>query len=260
MRQFDQAGLLSRVIERDELTSAAVDALAGEVASFHAGTARATADLPYARPEDVLQLALDNFTAMRPSVRDARDRASLEQLHDWTGRESERCAPAFSARRRDGFVRECHGDLHLGNIALVDGRMTLFDCIEFSPSLRWSDVMSDVAFLVMDLRDRNRPDLAARFLNAYLETTGDYDGLEVLPFYIVYRALVRAKVACMRLAQTPADSAAQLIAHYRTYLSLAVRETEIRRPAIVITHGVTGSGKTVRSQALVESIGAIRVR
>src|SRR5207344_1871655 len=106
-----------------------------------------------------------------------------------------------------GFVRECHGDLHLGNIALVDGLVTIFDCIEFNDAMRWSDVMADVAFLVMDLHDHGRADCASRFLNAYLEWTGDYDGLRVLRFYVAYRAMVRAKVACMRSSQTNAPEA-----------------------------------------------------
>ena len=113
-------------------------------------------------------------------------------------------------RRLGGFVRECHGDLHLGNIALVDGEVTTFDCIEFNDDMRWSDVMADVAFLVMDLEDRGRPDLAARFLNAYLEQTGDYDGVRALRFYVVYRAMVRAKVAYLRASQTLQPSSHQM--------------------------------------------------
>src|SRR5207244_5024650 len=136
---------------------------------------------------------------------DAAGRTERQQLWAWTEDEATRRTPAFVARKAHGFVRECHGDLHLGNIALVDGAVTLFDCIEFNPAMRWIDVMSDVAFLVMDLRDRHRPDLAARLLNAYLTKTGDYEGLAVLPFYTVYRALVRAKIACLRLAQTTGD-------------------------------------------------------
>ena len=142
------------------------------------------------------------------------------------------------------------GDLHLGNIALVDGRVTLFDCIEFNAAMRWGDVMSDVAFLVMDLRERNRPDLAARFANVYLEAANDYDGLAVLPFYIVYRAVVRAKVALIQ----------HRTAVFQKYLALAIHETTSGHPAVIITHGVTGSGKTVRSQAMLESMGAVRVR
>src|SRR6185295_1695793 len=100
-----------------------------------------------------------------------------------------------------GFVRECHGDLHLGNIARIDGEPVIFDCIEFNKEMRWIDVMSEVAFTVMDLEDRAHAALAHRFLNAYLERTGDYAGLAVLPVYLAYRAVVRAKVALLRAAQ-----------------------------------------------------------
>jgi predicted kinase len=127
--------------------------------------------------------------------------------------------------------------------------VTLFDCIEFNAGMRWIDVMSDVAFLVMDLRDRRRGDLAARFLNVYLERTGDYAGLDVLRFYVVYRAMVRAKVAA--IAKNAAD--------VRGYLALAAHETTPARPTIVITHGVAGSGKSTRAQALVDS-GAVAIR
>ena len=106
-------------------------------------------------------------------------------------------------------------------------RATLFDCIEFNPSMRWIDVMSDVGFLVMDLRDHGRPGYAARLLGAYLESTGDYAGLAVLRFYVVYRALVRAKIACLRIAQTTdAGERARLVEEYRTYLALADRRNE----------------------------------
>ena len=147
----------------------------------------------------------------------------------------------------------------------ISGTVTLFDCIEFNPSMRWIDVMSDVAFLVMDLRDRKRPDLAARFLNTYLELTGDYPGLAVLRFYVTYRALVRAKIAILRLAQTTGDDRGnserqRLVAEYRDYLALAGAVSSPPHPVLLITHGVTGSGKTTRAQAVVDSMGAIRIR
>ena len=188
MREFDQDGLLSRVIARDELTTARVDGLAAAVADFHARTAQAERESPFGRPEAILDDARANFAAMDGAK-------GVGALREWTEREGTRLGQAFAARKQDGFVRECHGDLHLGNIALVDGAITLFDCIEFNESMRWIDVMSDVAFLVMDLLDHRRPDLAARFLNGYLERSGDYGGLDVLRFYVVYRAMVRAKIA-----------------------------------------------------------------
>lgn len=238
MRAFDQDGLLSRVIARDELTTGRVDSLAAAVADFHARTARAGADTPYGRPELILEDARANFAVV-----------ANDALREWTEREGARRLETFAARRQQGFVRECHGDLHLGNIALVDDAVTLFDCIEFNAAMRWIDVMSDVAFLVMDLLDHNRPDLSARFLNGYLQRTGDYGGLAVLRFYTVYRAMVRAKIARARNDD----------AECRGYVALAARETSPRPPALVITHGVAGSGKSTRAQALVDG-GAIAIR
>ena len=116
-------------------------------------------------------------------------------------------------------MRECHGDLHLGNIALIDGRVTLFDRLEFNASMRWIDVMNDVAFVIADLQEHKRPDLAARFLTAYLEATGDYEGLGVLRFYLVYRAMVRAKVARFRMRQLESpDEREQVHAEYRRFI------------------------------------------
>ena len=158
-------------------------------------------------------------------------------------------------------MREGHGDLHLNNIAVIDGEVTVFDCIEFNDELRWIDVMSEVAFTTMDLADRGRPDLAHRFVNAYLELTGDYAGLAVLPFYLVYRAMVRAKIACLRSGQLPAgDERAALVAEYRGYVDLATHYARPPRPAILVTHGLSGSGKTTLTQGLLEAIGAIRIR
>ena len=96
-------------------------------------------------------------------------------------------------------MRECHGDLHLGNIVLLDDMPTPFDCIEFSAGLRWIDVISEISFTVMDLLQRGQPQLAWRLLNAYLEITGDYQGCGVLRFYLAYRAMVRAKIAAIRV-------------------------------------------------------------
>src|SRR6185436_123438 len=161
-------------------------------------------------------------------------------------REHARCRDAFEGRRLDGFVRECHGDLHLGNVVLLDRGPVPFDCIEFNDELRSIDVMSEIAFLVMDLMDRRRADLAWRFLNRYLETTGDYAGIRVLRFYIVYRALVRAKVHLMRAHQAHVSTAERrrLAGCFRGYLRLAGRATTEKSTGIVLAHGLSGSGKT----------------
>ena len=147
-------------------------------------------------------------------------------------------------------------------MALIDDKILIFDCLEFNERLRWIDVMSEVAFVTMDLQDRGRPGLAHRFLNDYLQHSGDYQGLSVLRFYQVYRALVRAKVACLRLAQEGLSAAQRddIRGHYRQYLRLAEHYTRAAPTPLIITHGLSGSGKTTISDVLLECSGAIRIR
>ncbi len=261
MREFPQDALLPRVLARDALTGAHVDALAVQVSAFHGRVETAGKGTPYGVPADILHYAVQNFVHIRHLVVLPSDVHALSALESWTRRTYAVLRPTLAARRRDGFVRECHGDLHLGNVALVGDRLTIFDALEFNPELRWIDTMSEVAFVAMDLADRGRPDFANRFVNAYVEATGDYAGLAVLRFYLVYRAMVRAKVACLRVAQlgaTEPDDA--LLAEFRGYVNLARRYAAQAMGAVVITHGVAGSGKTTLAQALVERLGAIRVR
>jgi uncharacterized protein len=260
MREFPQDALLNCVLARKALTAAHIDALAAVVAAFHTSAPTAEPGSRFGSPREILDLAIENFTEIEPLLEHDSDRHAAVDLRRWTEREHAARATLFSERQRSGFVRECHGDLHLGNIALVDGLVTIFDCIEFNEDMRWGDVMADVAFLVMDLRDRGRPDLASRFLSGYLERTGDYDGVQILRFYVVYRAMVRAKVACMRASQIDGAARAGKIAEYREYLSLAARCAQPNTPGIVITRGLSGSGKTTRSAALVEHAGGIRIR
>jgi aminoglycoside phosphotransferase family enzyme/predicted kinase len=261
MRQFGPDAPLSDMLARGTLTDAHIDQLAAVVASFHGATNRAAADAPYGRLDDILRPALENFTQLLAVVDEARDRSDLESLRAWTGGAHTTGGALFLNRRRLGFVRECHGDLHLGNIALIDGRVTLFDRLEFSESMRWIDVMNDVAFVIVDLQERKRPDLAVRFLTAYLEATGDYEGLGVLRFYVVYRAMVRAKVSRFRMRQLKSpDERERLQEEYRAFVDLARRHSQPLRAAIIITHGLAGAGKTTCAQSLLERTGGVRIR
>jgi predicted kinase len=165
-------------------------------------------------------------------------------------------------RRKEGHVRECHGDIHLGNMARLEGQLTLFDGIEFNDSFRWIDSCADIAFLIMDLHDRKRADLANCVLDRYLEESGDQAALALLRYYLSYRAMVRAKVACFRLGQTGLDDTAreQVIATFRSYLGLAERQAKPPRPWLAITHGLSASGKSHIAGELVRAAGAIRLR
>lgn len=262
MREFPQESLASQALARVAFGAPEVDALAALVAQFHARAPLARAHESLGAPEAVLSAALQNFEQMLPLATGAPEDRALRALRRWTEREFVARSGTFAARKQQGFVRECHGDLHLGNIVLLEGRPVPFDCIEFNDSLRWIDVMNEAAFLVMDLEDRGRRDLAWRFLNRYLEATGDYAGLAVLPFYLVYRALVRAKVHLMRSRQggLRRPEKARLARAFEGYLRLAGQLAARERPALILAHGLAGCGKTTLTQPLVEALGAIRVR
>ncbi len=164
--------------------------------------------------------------------------------------------------RADGFVRECHGDLHLGNIVLLGNSPVLFDAIEFNADLRFIDVISDVAFTFMDLVDHGLENHAWRFIGAYLEITGDYDGLKLLRLYSVYRALVRAKVALIRLHQPNLSHHGRLREHtsFEHYLRLAERLREPGCLVLAAMSGLSGSGKSTAARTLAAALGGVRIR
>jgi len=262
MRRFPQEVLLSNVIAAGGLKESHIDDLARRVAKFHAEVAVADEQSPFGTADAVLRPAEENFRRTQFPGREDETRERLANLRNWTLAEHQRLYQTFAARKANGFIRECHGDLHLGNMVLLDGRVTLFDCIEFNEHLRWIDVLSEVAFLVMDLADRGRPDLGHRFLNAYLECTGDYAGLAIFRFYSTYRALVRAKVACLRAEQgdLTAEEINRLYEEFRGYLALAESSLQPPPAALILCSGVSGSGKSTGTQPLVERLPAIRIR
>jgi len=261
MRRFAQEALASQVLARGDLTPQLVTGLASRIARFHGSLIPAQAE-PYGTPESVLHNAVQNFEQIERLLDKRVDRETPQVIHEWTEREFWSIYGDIRNRRALGMVRECHGDLHLGNIVLIDAELVPFDCIEFNADLRWSDVMSEVAFLMMDLVDRGAPRLAWLFLNTYLEATGDYSGLAVLRFYLTSRAVVRAKVHLIRARQTASDPAeeARLVRAYRGYMELAAHFAHAGQPALLLMHGLAASGKSTIAQELAQAWGAIRVR
>ena len=262
MIQFPKGAELDRLLKAGRLAAEHIDELAAQVAEFHDAVAVASAESRFGSPESIRQTVLANISQIAALIGDDDDRERLRRLEDWTLRRLNELDPLFRERARSGGIRECHGDLHLGNIALLADRPVIFDCIEFSEELRWIDVMSEMAFLFMDLDARGQPEFAHRFLNACLEARGDYRGLSVFRFYLVYRALVRCKVACIRLAQADLADAEreQETGKYRRYLDLSGRYVQPAKTALLITHGLSGSGKTTLTRPLLEKLGAIRIR
>ena len=259
MRRFGQHALLS---DNPTLLSLELaDDIAARLADFHADIARAADDVPFGDPQTVLYPMQQNFEQVRGLIHESRFLSALDRIESWTLARYRVLQPLLAQRKRGGFVRECHGDLHLGNIALDDGELIIFDGIEFNPTLRWIDTMSELAFLLMDLDDAGRPELGQRFLDSYLQISGDYAGLALLRFYQVYRAMVRCKVSAIRMRQAESDSQrVALEAVVFSYLQLALGYTRTAAPALLLTHGLSGSGKSTVSGELILQLAAVRLR
>lgn len=260
MQRFPENGLLSQHVER--LTPELVDSLAHQVAAFHADIEQANADSPWGAPELVFHPMQENFDGVRLLEHEPEIALQLDRLEQWARQTFTDLTGSIAARKADGFVRECHGDMHLGNITLIDDATVIFDGIEFSDELRWIDVISELSFLAMDLEKSGRPELAQRFLNSYLERTGDYAGLELLSFYKTYRAMVRAKVTAIRLSQGDVtdDERLDLEQDLHSYINLAESYTLPGQPGLIITHGVSGSGKSFASKLLAMGLPAVHIR
>lgn len=241
MRRFASEQELTSLLERGEVTGSQLAVFGQRLARIHE-TSAACNDSGSA-----FAMARDNVTELQ---RTRPTDTKLDEIVRWTALEWQRAGMHAERRREAGKVRECHGDLHAGNIVELDGELTAFDCIEFNQRLRCIDVVSDVAFLFMDLRARAHGQLAYAFLNGWLEESGDYDAVGLLRFFAMYRALVRAKVAMLARDEPVAGR----------YVQLALGLTQSSAPTLMITCGLSGSGKTWFSSQMAASHGAVRIR
>jgi aminoglycoside phosphotransferase family enzyme/predicted kinase len=250
MRRFAAGALLSERLAAGRLESDDLDRLAARIATFHRDAAVADTASRWGTPREVLQPVFDVLQRLAA----ATGSPVPDALRRWAEAQDAALHAVWAARRAQGAVRECHGDLHLANAVRLDGEVTAFDCIEFDPALRWTDTMSDVGFLTMDLKAHSRTDLAYRFLDTCLQHAGDFDGLAVLRFYEVYRALVRALVGAIRVREGAAPQSPD-------YLQFALQLAQERTaPRLLITHGLSGSGKSTIAAALLQATGAVRMR
>lgn len=246
MRRFPAGGLFTERLAAGRLETSHVDRFAELIAEFHLAAPVASASSTFGTPQLIESTTLQVLQAL-----EQHDGVpTLARLRRWLEARAPALRAVWERRRQAGHVREGHGDLHLANATLLDDqKVVAFDCIEFDPQLRWIDVMSDAAFAAMDFMAHARRDLAFRFLDGWLERTGDHAGLAVLPGYLVYRAMVRALVARLRPAE-----------HAPDYLALAHQLAGPGDARLIVTHGVSGSGKTFVTQRLLEKAGAVRVR
>jgi aminoglycoside phosphotransferase family enzyme/predicted kinase len=261
MIQFPAGLTLSELAECGQLSSDEIDQIISIIADFHETVAKASEASPYGDSECIKHWFVENFNHIRPMLSDDKHKQQLQAIQTWGNHEWDNKAGLMQLRKQQGYVRECHGDLHLSNMTLINSKVTLFDCIEFNPKLRWIDVISEVAFLVIDLLHFGYDCYAYRLLNHYLQRTGDYQGMALLRYYLVYRALVCAKVSLLRHAQQRNNATSdQACMKYAEYVNLAERFTKVGQVALIITHGYSGSGKSTIAGQLAERISALQIR
>lgn len=261
MRRFPKGALLSERVASGKLTTTEVHQLAQTVAAFHERAACCSPEFAAGWPNYFVQ-NLGQIIVKLQATADPEGTMTLNVLKDWAAKCFEEQMDTMIRRVKGGFVRECHGDLHLQNVVHWGDRLIPFDGIEFNERLRWIDVLCDAAFLEMDLAYRGHLDLSRSFMNAYLECSGDYRLLKILRPFLVYRALVRALVASFRSAQghlTMCEREA-IARDVREHIRLAYRFTLTEAPSVWITHGVSGSGKTTLSEIIVQRHDAFRLR
>lgn len=250
MARFDDDALFAAMAERGLLTRAIMEDLADHIAAFHREAeprlaAGGSAAMAAVIDNNAESLAATDLAPGEVGDLVARWKTSLADA-----------AALLDSRRGQGLVRHCHGDLHLRNIVMIDGRATLFDAIEFSDAFAEIDVLYDLAFLLMDLRHRGHDGLASLVLNRYLDNTGDGAGLASLPLFLSLRAGIRAHVdATAAQAHSDATEARRLIQGARRYLASARAALDAIPPRLIAIGGLSGSGKSRLARTLAPGLG-----
>lgn len=253
MKQFEESNLLTIRLNHNTVSEESILRFAEQLANFHLQAEKVRKDIPYGTPEKTWEDALENFLYFSSCITDFHVLNQIQQLKEWSKKEFNKHQALFEYRKSRGYIRNCHGDVHLNNMVFLNDHITLFDRIEFNVELRSIDVMNEVAFLLMDLEAKHKEDFGFLFLNRYLEVTGDYAGVKLLPFYKLYRALVRAKVALLS-GKTIQDQ------EFISFINLAKTYILPKNPSLMILHGVSGSGKSFESAKLVSANHCIRIR
>ncbi len=261
MRQFDRHDELDRLVEANAVEPAELETFGAQLARIHAGLPAAAPDSKWGQPEAVRTAIERNFEECLSASRVFGDTAELQVLQPSLEHSVAEVMPLMAQRRAAGKVRECHGDLHCGNVVRRASRLVAFDCLEFEPAFRWIDVADEIAFLFADLESFGRPALAMAFLRGYLAQSGDYQACQIIRTYACHRSLVRAKVAALSLGN-PQDTAALTAARdrYTRYIRCAGRFLSPRRPRLILMSGFSGSGKTWLARQLAPLLGAIHLR
>ena len=262
MRRLPAEGMLPELIATGMASAVLMRRIGRLVADFHRVAATGPGVDEHGSPDAISAICQENFRQIRPFVGDVIPLWQFNVIVEWSNDQLRQADALLRRREAASRVRECHGDLHAGNVCLVGHRIVLFDCLEFSPRYRCSDVAAEVAFLAMDLDHAGRPDLAWYFVDAYVKATADADLPKLLPFYKAYRACVRGKVTALRLQQDGLSSQQRedLAGDVRSYLDLACAHAcGTGRPRVLVVGGLPGSGKTTLAKNLAGRLGMFHV-
>ncbi|MDX1351734.1 MAG: AAA family ATPase [Thiomicrorhabdus sp.] len=257
MRQFDPNMVLGRLLKLGVLDYTMVEKLSSQIAKFHKNASPVALDEQFGEPKIQLQPMLDNFPTLNEYFNSSEIQEDLHHLLNWTNSQYQKLYEFLIQRKKEGFVRACHGDLHLDNIALIDEQPLLFDGIEFNEFFRLIDVFSDLAFLLIDLDFKQQQACSYKLLSLYLSQTLDFNGLKLLNFYRVYRTLVRAKITALRAAQLIDNSLekTQVEQISKQYIEQAMRYTQAQsEPKCILLQGISGSGKSYFANQLLDQL------
>ncbi len=260
MRRLPDDGMMTPLLERDGVTPEHIAVLARRIAEFHASSERSDEIDRYGGLATAIDNWHENFQQTEPFIGRTVHQRQFQEIQAFVEEAAEDDADLFEQRVREGRARDCHGDLRADAVCFEDDGVCIFDCIEFNERFRYSDVAADIAFLAMDLEFRGRHDLSDELMGRYLGATLDSTLPLVLPFYKCYRAYVRGKVDGFQLDQPEVDEAQKELAAQgaRQYFELAhAYATQGRPHALIITVGVTGSGKSYLANALAARLGAV---
>ena len=260
MHEFPQHAIFTNLLKNNQLTQPIMSQTATVLANLHAVAARGLANNPYGTFEQVHEPVVQNFDQINTLLKNKPETGDIQQLARWADLEHQRLQAVFQQRKENGFIRECHGDIHLGNIVLIDEKPVIFDCLEFNESLRWTDTMADLGFLAMDLEDKKHTALSNQLVAEYMINTGDYHGLAVLNYYKAYRAMVRAKIAMFRYTQEKSERAKDSCwQQFQDNIHLAMHYRQTKTPTLLITYGLTASGKSTLASAICHQHAAIQI-
>lgn len=262
MKQFPQDTLLSEMFARGDLTEALLDQLAVTVADFHKQADTSDYIRSFGEVAAIRAAFDENYEQTAGFIGGPQTQQQFEATQAYTDHFFAEQVDLLAQRRTQNWIRACHGDLHLGNICLWQDKLYLFDCIEFNEPFRLVDVMYDVAYIIMDLAVAGETALATTFLNAYVEQTGDWEGLQVLPLYVSRQAYVRAKVTSFML-NDPAistDEKTQVSQQAAPYYRLAYDAMQSKPGRLFLMAGLSGSGKTTAARQWAKQVGAVHIR